>query len=423
MFDPNNKDVVYVGLGYFAPAGQVVWKLTNFTAAVASPASANWAPAANGIPSVPVTAFAVDPANSANLFAGSDIGVFNSSDGGATWMPYGTGLPRVAVFDMAIQNTNRLLRVGTHGRGVWEISLIGGAPPSPTPTPTPPVNDNFVNAQVITGCGGTTAGTNVLATREPGEPSIAGEPGAHSVWYQWQAPTSSITTITTIGSNFDTLLGVYTGNSVGSLTLVADNDDIVLGVNQQSTVTFNATAGTTYRIAIDGFAAAVGNITLNWQQNSCPASALILEDNTSNLAAVDSVTFVRGPFSLADNYNFSFDNHRRIVFFSTDLGFAQTIQPSIDIVSVQISGQSYAVESVGPNAVLGGSQIVFRIPDLAPGSYPLGLKVRGVNSTNSPNITIVPTSPSSPQLGAQSSVSPRFSDLFYLIRKPSIRSG
>src|SRR5205823_1027526 len=86
-------------------------------------------------PDVPVNAFVVDPNNSNNLFAGTDIGVFNSTDGGATWNPFGTGLPRVAVFDMAIQNPNRVLRIATHGRGMWEVSL--GANPTPTPTPTP----------------------------------------------------------------------------------------------------------------------------------------------------------------------------------------------------------------------------------------------------------------------------------------------
>ncbi len=424
MFDPNNKDIAYVAFSYFAQAGAglQVWKITNFTAAVASSSTANWTAAANGIPNVPVSAFAVDPANSNSLFAGTDIGVFNSSDGGATWLPYGTGLPRVAVFDMAIQNANRVLRVGTHGRGVWEILLSGGVPPSPTPTPTPPVNNSFVNAQVISGCGGTVAGTNVLATKEPGEPNIAGNAGGKSVWFQWQAPMSSSVTMTTIGSNFDTLLGVYTGNSVSGLALVQDNDDIDLGVNQQSTVTFTATAGTAYKIAIDGFNAAQGNIILNWQQTGCAAPSLILEDNTSNLAAVDSVTLVRGPFSLTDNYNFSFDQRRRIVFFGTDLGFVQTIQPPSEVASVQIGGQSYSVESVGPNTILGGSQIVFRLPDLAPGSYSLGITVRGVNSANSPNITIVATSPSSPDLAARSAAPEliavrSLSDVFYPISK------
>jgi uncharacterized protein (TIGR03437 family) len=84
------------------------------------------------------------------------------------------------------------------------------------------------------------------------------------------------------------------------------------------------------------------------------------------------------------------------------------VQPPTALVSVQIGGQSYPVESVGPNAVLGGSQIVFRLPDLAPGSYSLGLTVRGTSSTNTPNITIVATSPSSPDLNAQTQMSPGF---------------
>ena len=77
----------------------------------------------NGLPDVPVNAFAVDPANGNNLYAGTDIGVFASTDGGASWGPYGTDLPVVAVFGMEIQPTARKLRIATHGRGMWEITL------------------------------------------------------------------------------------------------------------------------------------------------------------------------------------------------------------------------------------------------------------------------------------------------------------
>jgi len=64
----------------------------------------------------------INPGNTQHLYAGTDIGVYNSTDGGATWSPYSTGLPRVAVFDMALQNVagNRRLRIATHGRGIWE---------------------------------------------------------------------------------------------------------------------------------------------------------------------------------------------------------------------------------------------------------------------------------------------------------------
>ncbi|HEV7475833.1 MAG TPA: Calx-beta domain-containing protein, partial [Pyrinomonadaceae bacterium] len=46
---------------------------------------------------------------------------------GASWNPYGAGLPRAAVFAMAIQSPNRILRVATYGRGIWEISIPNAA--------------------------------------------------------------------------------------------------------------------------------------------------------------------------------------------------------------------------------------------------------------------------------------------------------
>src|SRR5262249_48923134 len=87
-----------------------------------------WTPAASGIPSVPVNAFAIDPNNSTHLFAGTDVGVYASTDGGVSWSPFGTGLPAVAVFDMAIVQpgtSSESLRIATHGRSMWQIPLPG----------------------------------------------------------------------------------------------------------------------------------------------------------------------------------------------------------------------------------------------------------------------------------------------------------
>ncbi len=129
VVDPNNKNVAYVTFSFFAPAGQGIWKITNLDAAAgASPAAPVWAAAGNGIPSIPINALVIDPTNSNNLFAGTDIGVYNSTDGGANWAPFGTGLPRSAVFDLQIQPSFRLLRAATHGRGVWETSLVNTGP-------------------------------------------------------------------------------------------------------------------------------------------------------------------------------------------------------------------------------------------------------------------------------------------------------
>jgi hypothetical protein len=137
-----------------------------------------------------------------------------------------------------------------------------------------------------------------------------------------------------------------------------------------------------------------GTNTANFTGTATPATIFVVE-GTNQLAAVDSVTLVRGPFELTNTHNFSSDQRRRIIFFTTDLGFSQTTQPDVNTLSVQIAGNSFAVEAVGPNSTTSGSYIVFRLPDLSPGTYPLSIRVRGVNSTNSPDVIIVASAASS----------------------------
>ena len=69
-------------------------------------------------------------------------------------------------------------------------------------------------------------------------------------------------TLDTHGSTFDTLLAVYTGNSVSSLSPVVSDDDTSVA-DLTSSVSFGAKAGVTYRIAVDGYFGAEGPITLN----------------------------------------------------------------------------------------------------------------------------------------------------------------
>lgn len=121
VIDPNNKFTAYISFTSFSPpAGQQIFKTTNLNDPVPT-----WIASSNGIPTVPVSSIAVDPQDSNSLYAGTDIGVYHSSDGGANWVPLGTGLPRVAVFDVKISNVQRYLRIATHGRGIWEIGIPG----------------------------------------------------------------------------------------------------------------------------------------------------------------------------------------------------------------------------------------------------------------------------------------------------------
>jgi hypothetical protein len=144
-------------------------------------------------------------------------------------------------------------------RGLLTVAVLSAPASLPAVAVAQPPNDNFANAQVLSGTTATATGTNVDATMEPGEPEHAGFTGGTSVWYVWTAPASGPVRISTCGSDFDTLLAVYTGDSVSALTTIASNDD---ACDTQSRVGFDATAGTTYRIVVDGLAGSTGSIAL-----------------------------------------------------------------------------------------------------------------------------------------------------------------
>ena len=124
-----------------------------------------------------------------------------------------------------------------------------------------PANDSFSSAAAVTGTSFSVAGSNAGATIEVGEPRHAGQTGGRSAWWTWIAPSSGTLTVTTQGSTFDTLLGVYTGSAFQSLTRIGSNDDESSSV-RTSRVTITVVGGTAYRIAVDGYLGEQGTIRL-----------------------------------------------------------------------------------------------------------------------------------------------------------------
>ena len=133
-----------------------------------------------------------------------------------------------------------------------------------------PLNDDFDDRFVLASGTTQTTGTNISATIEPGEPNIYFSEGWETVWWEWIAPSSSPATITTFGSNFDTVLSVYQGSQVDSLSLVTWNDD---SGGSQSSVTFTPTPGQSYMIQVYGLYYAdptMGSIVLNYPDPAPP---------------------------------------------------------------------------------------------------------------------------------------------------------
>jgi hypothetical protein len=170
---------------------------------------------------------------------------------------------------------------------VVAVNVAGSVTSSIATLTIRPPNDAFANRTALAGVTNTALGSNVGATKEPGEPSHAGNPGGHSVWWTWTAPTNGSVTISTIGSSFDTLLGIYTGATVSNLTLVASDDDSGGGFGTSLT-SFTASPGITYQIAVDGYFGATGNIQLNLAESASapsittqPASQFVMTDSNA----------------------------------------------------------------------------------------------------------------------------------------------
>jgi photosystem II stability/assembly factor-like uncharacterized protein len=81
------------------------------------------------LPDIPVNALVVDSLAPNTYYIATDVAVYRTTDAGTTWMQFSQGLPNCAVFDLRLHQPTRLLRAGTHGRGLWERQLDATSAP------------------------------------------------------------------------------------------------------------------------------------------------------------------------------------------------------------------------------------------------------------------------------------------------------
>ena len=153
------------------------------------------------------------------------------------------------------------------------VAMMLGA--APAQAAAAPINDAFANSRALTGSSATASGSNIGATAEPGEPyHDPNRSERTSVWWTWTAPDSGGATIDSAGSDFNTVVAVYTGDSVSTLTPVAENDNVSYS-KRTSRLSFRAQAGTTYRIVVDSaWDYGTGSINLNLTLGPPPGNDL-----------------------------------------------------------------------------------------------------------------------------------------------------
>lgn len=138
-------------------------------------------------------------------------------------------------------------------------------------------------------------GFNTLyAAKEPGEPNHCDQPGGASYWIAYQPPASGILTLDTAGSEFDTVLAVYTYEApltgYQSLQSVACDDNSGPD-GRSSRVQFAVEANREYLVVVDGVGGARGLAFLSYSLGT-PPIIVTQPSDTTVVAGESAVLFV-----------------------------------------------------------------------------------------------------------------------------------
>ena len=83
----------------------------------------NWVDLSSSLPDIPLNAIIINPNNTEQLFVASDIGVFESINGGLDWELLIENLPNVPVTDLDFHEPTNALIAATYGRGLYRYNL------------------------------------------------------------------------------------------------------------------------------------------------------------------------------------------------------------------------------------------------------------------------------------------------------------
>ncbi|HEX6045387.1 MAG TPA: zinc-dependent metalloprotease family protein, partial [Pyrinomonadaceae bacterium] len=239
-----------------------------------------------------------------------------------------------------------------------------------------------------TGSGGVNNDAMRVNVRADSGPFVVTAPGSSTTWTAGSTQTVTWNVANTAGAPVDCanvriLLSTDGGNSFPNV-LAASTPN-----TGAATITVPNIPTSTARVKVE----AIGNIFFNISlpsftiaPGSNTAPVIFAEETANRLAALESVWFVRDPFTLFNDHNFSLDQRTRIVVFATGLELLPGENNSVITAQADYPGHGsfpLTVESVGkiPN-VASLTQVNLRLPnELAnAGDVLVSVSLRGLAS-------------------------------------------
>jgi hypothetical protein len=157
---------------------------------------------------------------------------------GSTLLAVLTNTPYSFSWSNAPHGEHILRAVATDNLGLSSTSC-----PFTITVPVPPPNDSFYRSTLTSGTSFTVSGTTTAATREVGEPGSPIFYQSSSVWWCWRAPVSGTFSLSFSNDYANHAVSVFTGKDLNQLTRLGGG----------ATTAFQAVAGKTYYIAVNGY--------------------------------------------------------------------------------------------------------------------------------------------------------------------------
>ena len=169
-----------------------------------------------------------------------------------------------------------LIEVGGYGSNSGEGVLSISCEPAGQPS-----KDDCGNAQAVSDVKDLSFDTSDATFDGPGLCMTS-----PNIWYVYTASCTGDATVSLLGSSYDTMLAVYSGNDcdLSSNDMIACNDDY--SPSRQSQITFPVAAGNKYLVEVGGYGNNTGEGVLNI---SCEPSAQPTKDDCENAQAVGEV--------------------------------------------------------------------------------------------------------------------------------------
>lgn len=231
------------------------------------------------------------------------------------------------------------------GGGTLPPKVNTGAKPLPSPANESGGGDFFKapSRLRLTRLVASDEGDNSRATVEVGEPlhgGYEGNPGGKSLWWRYESKINGALILTTEGSNFDTTLSVYIGDTVDALTALAHDNNS--GTNETSTVRVSVVAGVNYYIAVDGYNGASGKVMLNAIGIPTPE---ITTGGPINDNYADRIELI-GNYVLDYGHNYNATGEDEDYIFVSDGSYAATVwwtwtAPSTGVLVVKTAGSDF----------------------------------------------------------------------------------